>query len=128
MNGSAESGRPTGSGRRQRGIFERPRGSGIWWVCYFDEHGRRHREKVGPKRLAEKVYQKRKTEIAEHRFFPERRREPLVREAIESYMATRERARGVNDMKRCARMWRGVVGEGTSGGAVAPAGIRRRSR
>ena len=35
-----------------RGVFERPKGSGVWWVCYFDQHGRRHREKVGPKALA----------------------------------------------------------------------------
>jgi len=32
----------------------------VWWACYFDEHGRRHRERVGPKGLAVKVYQKRK--------------------------------------------------------------------
>ncbi len=56
---------------RERGVFERPAGSSIWWVCYFDEHGRRHREKVGTKALALKVYRKRKTEIAERRFFPE---------------------------------------------------------
>ena|SRR5438552_11386742 len=48
-----------------RGIFERPKGSGVWWTCYFDEHGRKHREKVGPKALAMKVYQNRKTEIQE---------------------------------------------------------------
>ena len=38
-----------GRRRHQRGIFERPRGSGIWWVCYFDENGRKHREKIGSK-------------------------------------------------------------------------------
>jgi len=63
--------------RRMRGVFERPAGSGIWWVSYFDAHGRRHREKVGPKGLAKKVYAKRKTEITEARFFPEKlRRRP----------------------------------------------------
>jgi integrase len=111
--------------RRTRGVYEHPKRSGIWWVCYFDEHGKRHREKVGPKGLAAKVYQKRKTEIAEHRFFPERRREPLVREAIESYLATRERARSVNDMNRCARMWRTFLGDDTRVGAVSPDDIRR---
>ncbi len=35
MSGRSEAGK-----RRERGIFERPAGSGIWWVCYFDEHGR----------------------------------------------------------------------------------------
>jgi integrase len=40
-------------------------------------------------------------------------------------MATRERARSVNDMKRCARMWREFLGEGTRVGAVSPDDIRR---
>src|SRR5262249_24085499 len=52
------------------GIFERPKGSGVWWVRYHDERGREHREKVGPKKLAGDVYKKRKTEVRERRFFP----------------------------------------------------------
>ena len=40
-----------------RGIFERPQGSGVWWAVYFDENGKRHREKVGPKGLAKQVYE-----------------------------------------------------------------------
>jgi len=28
-----------------RGVFERPKGSGIWWVRYADQHGKLHREK-----------------------------------------------------------------------------------
>lgn len=42
--------------RHDRGIFERPPDSGVWWVCYFDENGRKHREKVGPKGLTIKVW------------------------------------------------------------------------
>jgi hypothetical protein len=60
---------------RPRGVFERPSGSNVWWVRYVDEHGCLHREKVGPKGLAKKVYQKRKTEVAERRFFPDRIRQ-----------------------------------------------------
>lgn len=56
---------------KTRGIFERPKGSGIWWVRYCDQYGRLHREKVGPKGLAKEVYQKRKTAIREGKFFPE---------------------------------------------------------
>jgi hypothetical protein len=22
--------------KKIRGVFERPKGSGIWWICYFD--------------------------------------------------------------------------------------------
>jgi hypothetical protein len=56
--------------RNPRGVFERERGSGVWSVGYFDEYGKKHCEKVGPKGLAVAVYRKRKTEIAERRFFP----------------------------------------------------------
>ena len=38
---------------KDRGLFEHPVGSGVWWVCYFDAFGRRHRERVGPKGLAQ---------------------------------------------------------------------------
>jgi integrase len=56
--------------KKQRGIFERPARSGIWWICYFDQFGRKHREKVGMKQSAIAAYQKRKTEVREGRFFP----------------------------------------------------------
>jgi hypothetical protein len=49
--------------RGERGLFERPKGSGVWWVRYADESGRIHRERVGSKSLARKVYQKRKAEV-----------------------------------------------------------------
>ncbi len=46
MSDSDGSARRSGR-RRQRGIFERPKGSGVWWVRYHDQFGREHREKVG---------------------------------------------------------------------------------
>jgi len=79
---------------RDRGIFERPPGSGVWYARYKDEHGRLHKEKVGPKGLAQKVYQKRKTQIAERRFFPERfkRRDVLLADYVTDFL--RERVEG----------------------------------
>jgi len=38
--------------KKQRGIFERPKGSGVWWIRYADEFGKIHREKVGMKSVA----------------------------------------------------------------------------
>lgn len=29
------------------GVFERPAGSGVYWILYYDIHGQRHREKAG---------------------------------------------------------------------------------
>jgi len=36
----------------QRGVFERDPGLGVWWICYFDRFGKRHREKVGTKSVS----------------------------------------------------------------------------
>lgn len=73
-------------GGKDRGLFERPGGSGIWWIRYTDAVSNEHREKVGPKSLARMVYGKRKAEIREARFFPpERRRVILVREILDEY-------------------------------------------
>jgi hypothetical protein len=47
--------------KRVRGVFERPKGSGIWWIRYADEAGQIHREKVGMKQAAINIYQLRKT-------------------------------------------------------------------
>jgi len=74
---------------KDRGIFERPKGSGIWWVRYADNFGRIHREKVGPKGLARDVYAKRKLEVREGRFFPEnlrRRREMLFEDMVKLFL------------------------------------------
>jgi len=99
--------------KHERGVFERPRGSGVWWVCYFDENGRKHRETVGPKGLAVKVYQKRKTEIAERRFFPERIRRPnvLLKDRMNEYLKRVEGlVRSYRDMKRYAKLWTQELG------------------
>jgi len=57
--------------RTDRGIFERPTGSGIWCIRYVDQNGRLHREKIGPKGLAKLAYQKRKTAVREGKLFPQ---------------------------------------------------------
>jgi hypothetical protein len=101
-------GAPMRRAKGPRGCFERPAGSGIWWARYRDEHGRLHREKVGPKGLAAKVYRKRKTEIAERRFFPERfRRHPeLLGTAIKQYVARRRSTiLARRDFARYGEMW-----------------------
>jgi site-specific recombinase XerD len=74
---------------RTRGVFERPKGSGIFWIRYVDQFGKLHREKVGPKSLAKAAYRKRKTEIREGKFFPEkiqRRREMLFHDMAKLYL------------------------------------------
>lgn len=72
-----------------RGLFQRPKESGIWWIRYADQFGTIHREKVGPKSLAQDAYKKRKTEIREGKFFPEMvtpKREMLFREMAKLFI------------------------------------------
>ncbi len=95
--------------QKERGIFEKPKGSGVWWVRYHDEQGHEHREKAGPKALARQVYAKRKTEIRERRFFPEQTPEwnPTFAERIEDYLARRASTRRDRDgAARYGRYWR----------------------
>jgi site-specific recombinase XerD len=51
-----------------RGIFEKPKGSGIYWINYYDSNGVRHREKIGKQSVAEQAYMQRREEVREGRF------------------------------------------------------------
>ena len=55
--------------KNPRGCFQRPPGSGTWWINFYCD-GKQRREKVGSKSAAIKLYQKRKTEILEGRKLP----------------------------------------------------------
>jgi hypothetical protein len=84
-----------------------------WWVLYFDEKGRKHREKVGSKSLAIKVYQKRKNEIAERRFFPERirRRDVLIAKMVDDYLSrVKGKLAGYADAKGHGELWKAALG------------------
>ena len=56
--------------KKQRGVFERPPGSGTWWIRYHDADGREHREKVGCYQAAADAYMARKVAISEGKFKP----------------------------------------------------------
>lgn len=55
--------------KRQRGVFEKVAGSGVWWVRYVDAEGKLRREKVGAYSVAVKAYNKRKAQAIEGRIF-----------------------------------------------------------
>ncbi len=101
---------------RDRGVFEKEPGSGVWWVRYTDEGGRLHREKVGPKGLAKQVYRKRKTQIREGKFFPEqiRRKETALAAAIDDYLDRKEnQLRHFYHYRRHGRNWKEALGSRT---------------
>jgi len=63
--------------KKQRGVYEKPRGSGRWWIRYADATGRIRRERAPSKGAAITLYQKRKTEVLQGRKLPETLRKPL---------------------------------------------------
>lgn len=48
--------------KKYRGVFERPPGSGVWWINYY-HRGKQHREKIGRKEDAKNAYQDRRAAI-----------------------------------------------------------------
>ena len=67
------------------GVYQRGK---IWYIDYYDQHGTRHRERVGPnKRKAELALAKRKIQIIENQFFHIKKREKItLRQMAELYM------------------------------------------
>jgi site-specific recombinase XerC len=62
----------------QRGLFEKIRGSGTWWIRYTDSAGRYRREKVGAYGLAEKLLARRRGEAVTGIKLPETLRRKFV--------------------------------------------------
>ncbi len=59
---------------QDKGVFERPTGSGIWWVRYMWQ-GREVRRKIGRKTDAKNYYARVRAQILEGRYEPEKPRE-----------------------------------------------------
>jgi hypothetical protein len=57
--------------KKVRSLYEQPAKSNIWGVQWFDNAGRRHREKAGTKAAAIKLKAKRTTDKLEARKIPE---------------------------------------------------------
>lgn len=62
----------------ERGIYERVKGSGIWWIRWTDQDGRKRREKVGTWSAAKKLLAKRHTQKLEGTKLPENLRTRAV--------------------------------------------------
>jgi len=58
--------------RTAGGIFERPPRSGVYWIDYRGNDGRRHREKVGRRSDATEAYSRRLKEVSEGKFIAPR--------------------------------------------------------
>ncbi|MGB8065201.1 MAG: site-specific integrase [Candidatus Sulfotelmatobacter sp.] len=65
--------------KRRRGVYEKVKGSGEWWIRYADGEGKPRREVAGTKSNAISLYQKRKAEVLVGRKLPESLRQRVVR-------------------------------------------------
>lgn len=93
---------------RQRGIFEKIPGSGVWWIHFYDASGKRRREKAGTKGTAIALYRKRKQEALEGRKLPEKlRRVPVSFREIAQHSlayADRHKRSARNDHSRMEKL------------------------
>jgi integrase len=82
-----------------RGVFERPKDSGIWWINYHDADGVRHRERIGKESVAIEAYIQRRGEVKNGRFVPPRRPRVRFRELADLALADKK-------LRLTARSWR----------------------
>lgn len=69
---------------KDRGLFERPTESGIYWIRYAGPDGREHMERGGTRSEARALYMRRKTEIRDGTWKSPRDRRTARRNATES--------------------------------------------
>lgn len=88
--------------QKVRGVYEHPKGSDVYWIHYYD-HGRRHRERIGSRKLAVAVLEKRRTEIREKKYFPNlHRRAALFDDLLNDYRTWAKReGRAIIKGTRC---------------------------
>ena len=97
-----------------KGIFERPPGSGVWWCCWYDGQGKRHREKCGTKTIAKQVYTRRKAAVLEQRKLPElRRRDLTIADLVERYSPEilAKNAKSAGEYQRNGQLWTEELGQ-----------------
>lgn len=63
---------------KQRGMFEKVPGSGVWYIRYVDAQGRYRREKAGTWGAARDLYIKQKNEALQGKKLPEKLRQRVV--------------------------------------------------
>lgn len=103
--------------KKDRGLFERPKGSGIWWIRYHDHNGQERREKVGRKSDAQALYQSRKDTarkivlgLATDKDL-KRTKAITLKAFIQTCIPELETKPSWKDLKRMAKMWCEKIGD-----------------
>lgn len=95
-----------------RGLFERPKGSGIWWVRYADLHGKDRREKAGTKSQAKSLYNLRQAEKLEGKLPASARARLTLEQLAQKYEPeTKASKRSWEGDLVHARAWVAVLGD-----------------
>lgn len=100
---------------KDRGLFERKKGSNVWWIRYVDEHGFEVRQKIGPKSEAKAELIARLADVQRVKEsrgrLTSRRTQRLftVSEAIDEYLAVARSQ--YKDNEYLAAMWKAECGD-----------------
>ena len=97
---------------KDRGIVEKPKGSGIWWVRLF-VNGRERWYRADNKTQARVLYGRIKSEIRERTFFPEKfsqTKDVTLRTWIDRYLEGSTN-RNIKNERHYGRFWKLLMGK-----------------
>lgn len=120
-------------GGQNRGLFERPPGSGIWWVDWYDHRGKRHREKMGTWSAARDHYISRKNMVREIKNGLRRESDlfdakPLtLKEFIADCLPELRQLDSRKEQERYAKRWIKLIGHLPLSKVTAECAIKRRT-
>ena len=101
--------------KKHRGVFEKVKESGMWWIRHTDQYGKLHREKVGSFKAAVGSYEQRKTEIRLGKFTPEdvtgKHRNVLFSELIKDRLEVAQELKGYKMEILYLKWWLNELGD-----------------
>ena len=95
--------------KQDRGVFEKPVGSGIWWVRYTWQ-GKEVRRKIGRKTDAKNYYARVRAQILEGRYEPEKPRGVTLRQWLSEFAPTIT-GRTAKQQRGYAAFWSECLGD-----------------
>lgn len=101
---------------KDRGLFERPAGSDIWWIRFHDHLGKERRLKVGKKSLAVKAYKLKKEQVRQVKLgllpadFFEEKRSTTLKDYLESIKPELEQKKSWCEDSRFFKRWIALLG------------------
>ena len=94
-------------GGQDKGVFERPVNSGVWWVRYMWE-GKEVRRKIGRKTDAKNYYSRVRAQILEGRYEPEKPRTVTLGEWLREQSFS---GRSASQQRGYAKFWTQALGD-----------------